>query len=55
MVLCSANAPALSSEVLREENLTKEQNADKITISSHPIDPLTKGQVIKTIYVYEKE
>lgn len=55
MVLCSANAPMFSDEILREENYTKERNADKIIIKSHPIDNLSKSETLKTIYVYEKE
>ena len=55
MVLCSANAPAFSNEVLREENQTALENADKITYKTNPIDPLTDRKTIKTIYVNKKE
>ena len=55
MVLCSANAKAFSDENLRNENYEKQANADTITISTHPLDPLTDSKVIKTIYINKKE
>jgi hypothetical protein len=51
MVLCSANATAFSDENLRNENYTKQANADTITISTHPLDPLTDSKVVKQIKV----
>ena len=55
MVLCSANAEALSNENLRNENIEAVLNADKITIKTNPIDPLTERETIETIYINKKE